>query len=69
MARKRTGVKLGRLYIVHLNRDYVRDGELDLEALFIKDDSTEQTAEIATEISEETSAKSSNAARFSASYS
>ncbi|AGK57023.1 hypothetical protein HYPDE_26713 [Hyphomicrobium denitrificans 1NES1] len=50
---ERAGVKLGRLFIVHLDREYVRDGELDLEALFVKDDSTEQVAAIAQEIGEE----------------
>jgi hypothetical protein len=30
------------LFIIHLNKAYVRDGDIDVEALFIKDDSTEQ---------------------------
>jgi hypothetical protein len=34
--------KVGRLFIIHLNRNYVRNGEIDVESLFIKDDSTEQ---------------------------
>jgi hypothetical protein len=30
------------LYIIHLNKEYVRDGDIDAEAPFVKDDSTEQ---------------------------
>ena len=42
---EKAGVKVGRLYIIHLNKKYVRDGEIDVEALFTKDDSTEQVKE------------------------
>jgi hypothetical protein len=37
---EKVGVSVGRLFIIHLNKSYVRDG--DIEALFIKDDSTEK---------------------------
>lgn len=37
---ERYGVPLGRTFIVHLNSEYVRNGELDIEALFVQDDST-----------------------------
>lgn len=50
---QRAGVKLDRLFIVHLNREYERAGPLNLESLFIRDDSTEQVEEIAQEIGEE----------------
>ena len=40
----RAGVKVGRTFIVHLNKEYVRDGALDVEAMVVKDDSTEQVA-------------------------
>jgi Domain of unknown function(DUF2779) len=41
------GVIVGRTYIVHLNRKYVRAGPLDLQSLFILDDSTEQVTALA----------------------
>ena len=34
------GVLLGRTYIVHLNKEYVRQGEIDIEALFVISDCT-----------------------------
>ena len=37
---ERYGIPLGRKYIVHLNSEYVRNGELDIEALFVQNDST-----------------------------
>jgi hypothetical protein len=36
------GVAVGRTCIVHLNKEYVRAGALDVQALFIIDDSSEQ---------------------------
>lgn len=35
------GVQVGRAFIVHLNKEYVRSGELDIVALFTVADSTE----------------------------
>lgn len=37
---ERYGVPLGRTFIVHLNSEYIRDGEIDIEALFVQNDST-----------------------------
>lgn len=37
---ERCGVPLGRVFIVHLNSDYIRKGELDIESLFVQNDST-----------------------------
>lgn len=34
------GVPLGRTYVVHLNKEYVRQGEIDIEALFVISDCT-----------------------------
>jgi hypothetical protein len=34
------GVPLGRTYIVHLNKEYVRKGEIEIESLFISEDCT-----------------------------
>jgi hypothetical protein len=50
---EKAGVKTGRLFIVHLNKEYVRSGALDIEMLFIKDDSTEQVDEARAEINEQ----------------
>lgn len=36
------GVSVDRAYIVHLNKEYVRAGDIDVQALFIVSDSTEQ---------------------------
>lgn len=41
------GVTVGRSHIVHLNKEYVRAGSLDVQALFIIDDSTEQVDALA----------------------
>ena len=37
---ERYGVPVGKIFIVHLNGEYVRKGEIDVEALFIVSDST-----------------------------
>lgn len=37
---ERCGVPLGRVFIVHLNKEYVRNGEIDIETLFVLNDST-----------------------------
>jgi CRISPR/Cas system-associated exonuclease Cas4 (RecB family) len=39
---ERAGVNVGRMFIVHLKKDYVRRGALDVEAMFVKDESGEQ---------------------------
>jgi len=39
---ERAGVKVGRTFIVHLDKKYERQGALDVDALFVKDDSSEQ---------------------------
>jgi hypothetical protein len=41
---ERAGVKVGRTFIVHLDKEYVRQGALDVDATFVKDDSSEQVA-------------------------
>lgn len=38
---RHTGVPLGRYYLIHLNKEYVRAGDLDIESLFIQEDVTE----------------------------
>lgn len=47
------GLDLGSISVMHLNRDYVRRGELDLNALFITDDVTAMAIDHQDYISEE----------------
>ena len=47
---ERAGVKVGRTFIVHLEKRYARQGALDVDALFVKDDSSEQVAQKRAEI-------------------
>lgn len=39
---ERAGYKIGKTYIVHLNKEYIRQGEIDPEDLLTKEDLTEQ---------------------------
>src|ERR1035437_4117022 len=41
------GIRVSRTHLVHLNKEYVRTGPLDLQALFIIDDSSEQVNALA----------------------
>lgn len=41
---ERYGIPLGKVYIVHLNSEYVRKGAIDVEDLFILNDSTSKVA-------------------------
>lgn len=36
------GINIGRVFLVHLNKEYVRGDEIDVQSLFIKDDITEK---------------------------
>ena len=36
------GVKLGQIYLVHLNKEYIRGDEIDVNTLFVKEDISEQ---------------------------
>jgi len=47
------GIKVGRALIIHLNKDYVRKGELDIKALFTVADSTELVEKQIAEITEQ----------------
>jgi len=44
------GCKINRAYLMRLNKDYVRDGELDLDGLFTREDFTQMVSEIRTEV-------------------
>jgi hypothetical protein len=50
---RRQGVPVGRLLLVRLNGDYVRDGALDIDALFTREDFTDAVAELRDEIAAE----------------
>lgn len=39
---KRANVSVGRYILIHLNKDYVRDGDLDLHKMFLVDDMTDK---------------------------
>lgn len=39
---RRDGVKVGKCFLVHLNKEYIRNGDLDLNALFEMEDVTEK---------------------------
>ncbi|TSC84829.1 MAG: hypothetical protein G01um101413_213 [Parcubacteria group bacterium Gr01-1014_13] len=39
---KAVGIKVGKVFIIHLNKEYVREEEINVEELFIKDDITEE---------------------------
>ncbi|MDP2741666.1 MAG: DUF2779 domain-containing protein [bacterium] len=42
---ERAGIDIGNKYIVHLNNEYIREEELDIEKLFIVEDCTEKVSE------------------------
>ncbi|MCB9256070.1 MAG: DUF2779 domain-containing protein [Chitinophagales bacterium] len=44
------GLTIGEVFIVHLNRDYVRQGELDIQELFSKSEITEEIMIVSEEI-------------------
>ena len=39
---KAVGIKVGKVFIIHLNKEYVKDGEINIEELFVKEDITEE---------------------------
>lgn len=49
---KRAGVKVGKYFLVHLNKEYIKMGELDVEELFLKDDVTDKVLSKLEEIEE-----------------
>jgi hypothetical protein len=42
---RRANVSIGRQFLIHLNREYVRDGKLNIESLFTVEDITDQVIE------------------------
>jgi hypothetical protein len=53
---ERGGVKVGRMFIVHLNPEYVRRGKIDVQAMLVKADSTGEVQAKRPEIEEEMTA-------------
>ncbi|MFH1423496.1 MAG: DUF2779 domain-containing protein [Candidatus Nealsonbacteria bacterium] len=47
------GIKIGRTNLVHINRDYIRHGEIELDKLFISEDITKEVNEKLPKIKEE----------------
>lgn len=43
-------IKVDRIYILHMNKDYIQNGELSLENLFIAEDTTDKVQEILMDI-------------------
>lgn len=39
------GIQIGKTYLVHINNEYIRDGALDVEALFTREDVTDEIVE------------------------
>lgn len=39
-------LKIGKIFIIHLNNDYIRSGEIDINQLFIKEDVTEKVMQL-----------------------
>lgn len=50
---ERAGVPLGKVFIVHMNNEYVRGDALDIEQLFTVEDCTEQVSEKKEEIAQQ----------------
>lgn len=44
------GIKMGKSYIVHLNKDYIRQGAVDPKAFFITEDVTEKVRDLLPEM-------------------
>ena len=45
-------IKINKLFVIHLNKDYVNDGSIDYEKLFIKSDVTSEALSIENHIKE-----------------
>ncbi len=39
------GIKIGKCFLLHLNKEYVRNGEIDIDKLFVKEDITSEVNE------------------------
>jgi len=46
------GLKIRKCFLMHLNNEYVREGEIDIEKLFVKEDITSEVEELMKDIKE-----------------
>lgn len=49
---KKAGLKIRKCFLMHLNNEYVRNGEVDLQKLFVQEDLTEEIGQIMVEVPE-----------------
>lgn len=47
---KRAKVKLGRYFVIHVNKEYIKIGDLDIKSLFVTEDVTEKVFEKMAEV-------------------
>lgn len=47
---RRCGLKIDKVNIIHLNKDYIRQGDLNLGELFVKNDLTTQVDEVSADV-------------------
>lgn len=50
---EKAGIPIGKTFLVHIDRDFVRNGDVDPEAFFIKSDITEDVWRLLPEVTEE----------------
>jgi len=43
---EKNGIKIGNCFLMHLNKEYVRNGEVDINKLFVKEDITSKVEDI-----------------------
>ncbi|MBU0645858.1 DUF2779 domain-containing protein [Patescibacteria group bacterium] len=48
----RAGIKLDKIFITYLNKEYIKDGEIDLEKLFIDEEVTGEVAKLTESVEE-----------------
>ena len=49
---EKAGLKIRKCFLMHLNKEYIKDGEIDIQQLFTKEDLTEEIDEIIVEVPE-----------------
>ena len=47
---RNSGIKLNKLFLMHINNQYVRQGDIEPDKLFTKEDITEQTQELVLQV-------------------
>src|SRR3989338_1565644 len=49
---EKAGLKIRKCFLMYLNKEYIKDGEIDIQQLFTKEDLTEEIDEIMVEVPE-----------------